>query len=310
MARRVMQAQQITERLMSDVALSFEFFPPRSVEATFRLHDAVRALVPLGPKFVSVTYGAGGSTRRLTGEAVAAIAARAEVPVAGHLTCVGASRAETLEVAEGYGAAGVRDIVALRGDAAEGDEGFRPHPDGFADSPSLVAALADRGFRVHVGAYPERHPDAASDTADVEWLKRKVDAGAASAITQFFFEAETFLRFRDRCAAAGIAVPIVPGLLPIQSFAKARRFAERCGASIPADLAEAYRCAARDDDTGERERLLSTAVTAELASDLIAEGVDHLHFYTLNDAALPLRVVRALGLEPARPAVRALADAA
>ena len=295
---------------MSDVALSFEFFPPRSVEATFRLHDAVRAVAPLSPDFVSVTYGAGGSTRKLTGEAVAAIASTSGVPVAGHLTCIGASREETLEVAEGFRAAGVRDIVALRGDAPEGAAGFEPHPCGFPDSPSLVAALAERGFRVHVGAYPERHPDAASDLADVEWLKRKVDAGAASAITQFFFEAETFLRFRDRCALAGITVPIVPGLMPIQSFDKARRFAGRCGASIPAELAEAYRCAARDDASGELTRLLSTAVTAELASDLIDEGVEHLHFYTLNEADLSLRVVRALGLEPAQPRVRALADAA
>ena len=295
---------------MPNVALSFEFFPPRSVDAAFRLHDAVQSVVPLAPKFVSVTYGAGGSTRKLTGEAIAAIASRAEVPVAGHLTCVGASRSDTLEVAEGYGAAGVRDIVALRGDAPEGAERFEPHPDGFPDSPSLVAALADRGFRVHVGAYPERHPDAASDTADVEWLKRKVEAGAASAITQFFFEAETFLRFRDRCAAAGIGVPIVPGLMPIRSLAKARSFAERCGASIPAELAEAYRCAERDDADGSLTELLSTAVTSELASDLIDEGVEHLHFYTLNDAALPLRVVRALGLETERPAVRALEHAA
>ena len=295
---------------MSAVALSFEFFPPRSVDAAFRLHDAVQSVVPLAPKFVSVTYGAGGSTRKLTGEAIAAIASRAEVAVAGHLTCVGASREETLEVAEGYGAAGVRDIVALRGDAPEGETGFRPHPGGFPDSPSLIAALADRGFRVHVGAYPERHPDAASDLADIEWLKRKVDAGATSAITQFFFEAETFLRFRDRCEVAGIDVPIVPGLLPIRSFEKVRAFAGRCGASIPVELAEAYRCAGRDDADGALTELLSVAVTCELASDLMDEGVEHLHFYTLNDAALPLRVIRALGLEPERPAVRVLEDAA
>ena len=287
-------------------ALSFEFFPPRTVGAAFRLQDAVRGLAPLRPRFVSVTYGAGGSTRKLTNEAVAAIAARAEVPVAAHLTCVGASRAETLEVAEGFRAAGVTEIVALRGDPPAGTDRFEPHPEGFRDTCELVAALAERGFRVHVGAYPERHPEAASAAADVEWLKRKIDAGAASAITQFFFEAETFERFRDACAAAGIGVPVVPGILPVQDFAKAAGFAARCGATVPAWMAEAFRCAHRDDPTGERAALLSTALAAELASDLVEAGADHLHFYTLNDAALTLKVCRALGLEPA-PSLRAAA---
>lgn len=290
---------------MTDV--SFEFFPPKTVDAAFRLQDAVRALVPLGPRFVSVTYGAGGSTRKLTNEAVAAISRRAEVPVAAHLTCVGASREETLAAADGFAEAGVREIVALRGDPPKGSGAFEPHPDGFRDSVELVAALAARGFEVRVGAYPERHPEAGTDAADVEWLARKVDAGATSAITQFFFEAETFLRFRDRCAAAGIAAPIVPGLLPIQDFAKARRFAEACGAAVPAELAEAYRAAERDDPTGARTALLSTAVTTELASELIDEGVGHVHFYTLNDAALPLAACRALGIETRAPA---LAEAA
>ena len=287
--------------------ISFEFFPPRTVDAAFRLHDAVRALVPLGPRFVSVTYGAGGSTRKLTNEAVTAISRRAEVPVAAHLTCVGASRGETLAAADAFAEAGVREIVALRGDPPKGSARFEPHPEGFGDVCELIDALADRGFEVRVGAYPERHPEAASDGADVEWLRRKIDAGASSAITQFFFEAETFLRFRDRCAAAGIDAPIVPGLLPIQDFAKAQRFAAACGASIPAELAEAYRAAERDDPTGERAALLSTAVTTELASELIDEGCGHVHFYTLNDAALPLRTCRALGIEGRAPT---LAEAA
>ena len=287
--------------------ISFEFFPPRTVDAAFRLHDAVRALVPLGPRFVSVTYGAGGSTRKLTNEAVTAISRRAEVPVAAHLTCVGASRGETLAAADAFAEAGVREIVALRGDPPKGAARFEPHPEGFRDVCELIDALADRGFEVRVGAYPERHPEAASDGADVEWLRRKIDAGASSAITQFFFEAETFLRFRDRCAAAGIDAPIVPGLLPIQDFAKAQRFAASCGAAIPAELAEGYRAAERDDPTGERAALLSTAVTTELASELIDEGCGHVHFYTLNDAALPLRTCRALGIEGRAPA---LAEAA
>ena len=290
---------------MTDV--SFEFFPPKTVDAAFRLHDAVRALVPLGPRFVSVTYGAGGSTRALTNEAVAAISRRAEVPVAGHLTCVGSSREETLAVAAGFAEAGVHEIVALRGDPPKDAAGFEPHPEGFRDSCELVAALAERGFRVHVGAYPERHPEAASDAADIDWLRRKFEAGAASAITQFFFEAETFLRFRDRCAAAGVDGPVVPGLMPIQNFAKASRFAAACGATIPAELAEAYRAAERDDPSGQRAALLSTAITTELASELIDEGVEHIHFYTLNDAALTLRACRALGIEAKAPA---LAEAA
>ena len=288
-------------------AVSFEFFPPRTVDAAFRLHDAVRALVPLGPRFVSVTYGAGGSTRRLTNEAVEAISRRAEVPVAAHLTCVGATRGETLAVADGFAEAGVREIVALRGDPPKGAARFERHPEGFRDACELIDALADRGFAVHVGAYPEGHPEASSPEADVDWLRRKIDAGASSAITQFFFEAETFLRFRDRCAAAGIDAPIVPGLLPIQDFAKASRFAARCGATIPDALAGAYRAAERDDPTGARTALLSTAVTTELASELIDEGVEHVHFYTLNDAALPLAACRALGIEARAPALAAAA---
>ena len=298
---------------MSDVALSFEFFPPKSVEGAFRLRDSVAALDPLCPRFVSVTYGAGGSTREKTRETVAAISGHAKAPVAAHLTCVGASREDTLATAARLRDAGAQEIVALRGDPPEGEGGFAPHPDGFPDSPALVASLAERGFRVHVGAYPDGHPEAPDPDADIRWLKRKVEAGAASAITQFFFEAEAFLRFRDRCAAAGIDVPIVPGLLPIRSFAKVRRFAERCGARIPDEMAEAYRAAERDDPTGARAELLSTALTADLAHQLTDEGVDHLHFYTLNDARLCLRVCRALGLPGSGDgavAVRRLADAA
>ena len=274
-------------------AVSFEFFPPKTVAASFRLHEAVQTLGAYAPEFVSVTYGAGGSTRKLTREAATAIARTGDLNVAAHLTCVDATREETLEVARGFKKVGVREIVALRGDAPDGGT-FEPHPDGFRDAPELIAALKAEGFRVHVGAYPERHPNAADDDADVEWLKRKVEAGADQAITQFFFEPESFLHFRDRCAAAGIDAPIVPGILPIEDFSKTVKFAERCGARIPDWMHEHYRQAERDG----RADLLSIALTAELCSDLIDEGVEHLHFYTLNSPDLTARTCQALGLQP------------
>jgi methylenetetrahydrofolate reductase (NADPH) len=194
-----------------------------------------------------VTYGAGGTTRKLTHEAVTTLHRNFGLPVAAHLTCVDATREETLEIAGSYAEAGVTEIVALRGDAPKGTTRFTPHPEGFADSVELIAALAATGrFTLRVGAYPERHPDAADAHADVLWLKRKLDAGAESAITQFFFEADTFLRFRDACAAAGITAPIRPGILPITSWEGAKRFAARCGAHVPQRLDEAFGIAARD----------------------------------------------------------------
>ncbi|HSF63135.1 MAG TPA: methylenetetrahydrofolate reductase, partial [Paracoccaceae bacterium] len=200
-------------------AVSFEFFPPQTLDASFRLWETVQALAPLDPAFVSVTYGAGGTTRKLTHEAVTTIGRNYGLKVAAHLTCVDATRAETMEIAAAYAAAGVTEIVALRGDAPKGAARFTPHPEGFASSVDLIEALADTGrFTIRVGAYPEPHPDAADTAADVAWLKRKIDAGATSAITQFFFEAETFLRFRDACAKAGITAPIIPGILPIENW--------------------------------------------------------------------------------------------
>ncbi|PRY25473.1 5,10-methylenetetrahydrofolate reductase (NAD(P)) [Aliiruegeria haliotis] len=273
--------------------VSFEFFPPRSVEASFRLHDTVQALAPLQPEFVSVTYGAGGTTRRLTHEAVSAIHSTTELRVAAHLTCVDATRQETLAIAKSYAEAGVTDIVALRGDPPKGATRFEPHPDGFRDSCELISALKASGdFTIRVGAYPDRHPEAASDTSDVEWLKRKIDAGADGAITQFFFEAETFFRFRDACAAAGIDAPILPGILPIEHWANTKRFATRCGASIPGWLDDAFAHAIRDD----REELLAIAVATELCSELIDGGVEHLHFYTLNKPHLTHDICHALGI--------------
>ena len=275
--------------------ISFEFFPPQSLDASFKLFEAVQALAPMGPEFVSVTYGAGGTTRRLTHESVGTLHRNYGLNVAAHLTCVDASKAETLEIAEGYHQAGVRQIVALRGDAPNGVVRFQPHADGFASSVDLVAALAATGkFEIAVGAYPEPHPDAADPTADVRWLKRKVDAGATKAITQFFFDADAFFRFRDDCVAAGIHVPIIPGILPIQSWAGTKRFAARCGAQVPAKLDEAFATAARDG----REALLALAQCTALCDRLMSGGVEDLHFYTLNRPQLVREVVRALGIAP------------
>ncbi len=274
--------------------ISFEFFPPKSLAASFRLWEAVQALAPLAPQFVSVTYGAGGTTRDLTHEAVTTIGHATGLPVAAHLTCVDATRSETLAIAHGYAEAGIDQIVALRGDMPGGGP-FAPHPEGFADSCELIRALADTGkFVIRVGAYPDRHPDAAHDGADVDWLKRKIDAGATSAITQFFFEASTFLRFRDRCAAAGIAAPVIPGILPIESWSGVQKFAARCGTPVPPALNEAFEIAARDG----RCDLLATTLCTELCTELLEEGVRDLHFYTLNKPALSRDVVRALGIAP------------
>lgn len=272
--------------------ISFEFFPPKSLDASFRLWETMRVLAPLGPDFVSVTYGAGGTTRDLTHEAVETLQKAWGVRVAAHLTCVDATRAETLAVAERYRAAGVTDIVALRGDPPEGSGSFSASKEGFASSVELVEALSSEGFRTHVGAYPDPHPDSAGRSADLDWLKRKVDAGATTAITQFFFQADSFFRFRDACAAAGIGASIVPGILPVQSWARVKGFAKKCGARVPARLARDFEVAARDG----RERLFATAHATELCDRLVEGGAEHLHFYTLNRPDMTRDVVHALGL--------------
>lgn len=288
---------------MPSPSVSFEFFPPKSLEASFRLWDTVQSLAPLDPSFVSVTYGAGGTTRELTRDAVATLHASSGLNVAAHLTCVDATRDETLAIARDFADAGVREIVALRGDPPKGASNFEPHPDGFADSCELIAALADmNAFKIRVGAYPETHPEAVNSRADIDWLKRKLDAGASEAITQFFFEADTFLRFRDACAAAGIDAPIVPGILPIENWAGTKRFATACGATIPGWLEDAFEKATRDD----RETLLATAVATELCDSLLREGVEHLHFYTLNRPDLTREICHALGVTP-RVALRDVA---
>ncbi|SMX29062.1 5,10-methylenetetrahydrofolate reductase [Pelagimonas phthalicica] len=275
--------------------ISFEFFPPRNVEGTFRLWDAVQVLAPLDPSFVSVTYGAGGTTRDLTRDVVATLHKHSGLRTAAHLTCVNATRDETLGIAQEFAKAGVKDIVALRGDPPKGENSFTAHPDGFANSVELIEALAETGdFTIRVGAYPDKHPEAADMQADIDWLKRKLDAGATEALTQFFFEAETFLRFRDACAKAGIDKQIVPGILPIENWKGARNFATRCGTTIPSWVDDAFAKAERDG----REDLLATAICTELCSDLIDEGVDKLHFYTLNRPELTRDVCFALGVTP------------
>jgi len=280
---------------MSAPRISFEFFPPQSLDASFKLWETVQVLAPMAPNFVSVTYGAGGTTRKLTHEAVGAIKRNYGLNVAAHLTCVDATRAETLEIAEAYADVGVTEIVALRGDAPKGAARFTAHKDGFASSVELVEALAKTGkFKLRVGAYPEPHPDAADKFADVTWLKRKIDAGATSAITQFFFEAETFFRFRDACVKAGITAPIIPGILPIQSWDGTKKFAARCGTSVPQRLDEGFAAAKRDG----REELLALTQCTTLCSRLIEGGVEDLHFYTLNRPELTRDVIRALGIAP------------
>ncbi len=274
--------------------ISFEFFPPHSTEATLRLWRSVERLAPLAPRFMSVTYGAGGTTRTRTRSAIRTIQDRARIPVAGHLTCVGASRDETLAIAREYGRMGVRKIVALRGDPPKGQGPFTPHPEGFANAAELVAALSREGWKdIVVAAYPEVHPEAASADSDLDNLKAKFDAGATSAITQFFFDVEDFLRLRDRAAAAGIKGPILPGILPIESFEKMARFAAGCGAKIPANLRLGFEHAVDE----EQARLLAISVAVSLCDRLREEGAEHLHFYTLNNPDLTYDICRALGVQ-------------
>ena len=275
--------------------LSFEFFPPQSLEASFCLWETVHMLAPLKPGFVSVTYGAGGTWRKLTHEAVTTIGKTTGLNVVAHLTCVNASKAETLAIAESYAEAGVTEIVALRGDPPKGAGRFEPHPEGFVNSLELIEALSATGkFKLRVGAYPDPHPEAADSLSDVTWLKRKIDAGATSSITQFFFEAETFFRFRDACEKAGIDAPILPGILPIENWAGVKKFATRCGTPIPAWMDEAFEKATRDG----REELLATSICTELCDQLLQAGVEDLHFYTLNRAHITGDVCHALGLLP------------
>jgi len=280
---------------MTTPNISFEFFPPQGLDASFRLWNAVNMLAPLDPGFVSVTYGAGGATRDLTHEALATLTRHYGLNVAGHLTCVNATREETMAIARRYAQAGVREIVALRGDAPKGAATFEAHPDGFASSVELVTALKAEGdFYIRVGAYPDPHPEAADDQADIAFLKRKFDAGADSAITQYFYDIDSFLRFRDRAVAAGIQGKIIPGILPIEDWEKTKRFSARCNAVLPVWMDDAFAKATRD---GVHD-LLAISVATELCSELMDEGVEDLHFYTLNQPHLTRQICKALGIEP------------
>jgi len=279
------------------IQVSFEFFPPGDAAMEATLWQSVERLAPLSPRFVSVTYGADGSTRDRTHRMVQRIQRETALTGAPHLTCVGAPRGEVLDIARRYWDEGIRHIVALRGDAPQGVTRYEPHPDGFAYGADLVAGLrriAD--FDISVAAYPEGHPEAPSAEADLANFKRKVDAGATRAITQFFFDTDDYLRFRDRCVAAGIGISIVPGILPITRFPQVTRFAARCGARIPEWLAERF--AGLDDDPDTR-RLIAANVAIEQVSRLRRHGVTEFHFYTLNRAELTYAICHALGLRPA-----------
>jgi methylenetetrahydrofolate reductase (NADPH) len=286
---------------MSDsVAVSFEFFPPSDESMGQQLWNCVQRLAPLRPNFVSVTYGADGSTRTRTHECVLRILRETDLVVAPHLTCVGASRAEVLGIARDYWQQGVRHLVALRGDAPAdmlSPEGsYRPRAGGFAYASDLVSGLAAVGkFDLSVAAYPEGHPESRGVDADLENLKRKVDAGAGRAITQFFFDTDVFLRYRDRCEAAGIRARLVPGILPITRFPQLLRFAERCGASVPAWLRQRFDGL---DDDAETRRMIAANVAIEQVQHLRRHGVEEFHFYTLNRAELTYAICHALGLRP------------
>ena len=278
------------------IAASFEFFPPKTAEMEEQLWRAVKRLEPLGPDFVSVTYGAGGSTRDRTHHTIVRLIKETSLKPAAHLTCVAAPRQEVDEVIRAYWEAGVRHIVALRGDMPDPDKPYAAHPEGYKSTPELVEGIRAIGpFTVSVSCYPERHPDSPSMEHDLDLLKRKVDAGASHAIGQFCFNNDALARFRDRADRWGIRVPVIPGLMPATNFKGVARMAERCGASIPSWLAELYE--GLDHDL-ESRRIVASAVLAEQVMELHAHGFDRFHFYTLNQADLTYATCRILGLAP------------
>jgi methylenetetrahydrofolate reductase (NADPH) len=279
------------------VLVSFEFFPPGDAEMERTMWESIQRLAPLAPRFVSVTYGADGSTRERTHNTVTRILRETSLTPAPHLTCIGAPREEILDIARGYWDAGVRHIVALRGDAPAGQTTYQPHPGGFAYATDLVKGLRTIGdFDISVAAYPEVHPEAPNADFDLDNLAAKIDAGAHRAITQFFFDTDAFLRFRDRCAARGLDAQLVPGILPITRFPQMLRFAKRCGASVPDWLQ--HRFDGLDDDPDTR-RLIAANVAIEQVHRLQEHGIHEFHFYTLNRAELTYAICHALGVRPA-----------
>jgi methylenetetrahydrofolate reductase (NADH) len=280
----------------TNIQVSFEFFPPLSAGMERTLWNSIERLAPLAPRFVSVTYGADGSTRERTHRVVHRILDETTLTCTPHLTCVGADRDHVLAIARDYWQAGIRTLVALRGDPPQ-DAPYRPHPNGFAYAADLVAGLKTVGnFDISVAAYPEVHPEAPSADFDLENLKRKIEAGAARAITQFFFDTDRYLRFRDRCAHAGITVPIVPGILPITNFSRMLEFAAKCGASVPERLKHRFSDLGQDHET---QRMLAASVAIDQVDTLTRHGVSEFHFYTLNRAELTYAICHALGIRPA-----------
>ncbi|MDB5602182.1 MAG: methylenetetrahydrofolate reductase [Xanthobacteraceae bacterium] len=292
------RASRFANSATAPMQVSFEFFPPRTEEMERTLWEAVSRLAPLAPNFVSVTYGAGGSTRERTHSTVKRILGETALVPAAHLTCVAATKSEIDAVVDTYYAAGVRHIVALRGDADGGvDARYAPHPGGYANGAELAAGIKRRfsDIEVSVSAYPEKHPDSADLEADIDMLQAKVDAGATRAITQFFFENDLYFRYLDRVRARGIHIPIVPGILPVQNFKQMQGFAGRCGTVVPAWLKARFD--GLDDDPATR-KLIAAAVAAEQVLDLVDQGVTDFHFYTMNRADLVYAICHLLGLRP------------
>jgi methylenetetrahydrofolate reductase (NADPH) len=288
-------ASDFPARAPQGLKVSFEFSPPRTEAAERTLWETIERLAPLKPTFFSVTYGAGGSTRQRTHETVVRLKKETGIEPAAHLTCVAATQGEIDDVARAYWDAGIRHVVALRGDSPQGMGGkYCPHPGGYANAAALVAGLRKIGdFQISVAGYPEKHPDSADAQADLDNLKRKVDAGADRCITQFFFEADDFLHFRDAAANAGINVPIVPGIMPVSNFQGILRMAGLCGSKVPAWLAEMFQ--GLDDDV-ETRRMIAATVAGDLCRRLQREGVDQFHFYTLNRADLTFATCHLLGV--------------
>ena len=290
-------------RTPQPLQISFEFSPPRTEAAENTLWETVRRLTPLRPTFFSVTYGAGGSTRQRTHETVARLKSETGIDAAAHLTCVAATQGEIDDVARAYWDAGIRHIVALRGDPPTGmGTKYSPHPGGYENAAALVKGLKKIGdFQISVAGYPEKHPDSQSVEADLDNLKRKVDAGADRCITQFFFDADDFLSFRDKAAARGIDVPIVPGVMPVSNFQGITKMAGLCGSKVPAWLAEMFE--GLDDDV-ETRRMIAATVAGDLCRRLRGEGVEQFHFYTLNRADLTFAICHLLGVRPTHAGVR------
>ena len=285
------------------IGVSFEFFPPNSEEMDKILWESIERLAPLTPDFVSVTYGAGGSTRERTHATVKRILAETALVPAAHLTCVAATREEIDAIVRTYRGAGVRHIVALRGDPADGaGTKYSPHPRGYSNAADLVAGIKRiaSDFEISVSAYPEKHPDSPTVEADIDMLKAKVDAGASRAMTQFFFDNDVYFRYLDRVRARGVDIPIVPGILPVQNFKAATNFARRCGASVPAWIADRFQGLENDSAT---RKLIAAAVAAEQVFDLLDRGVTTFHFYTMNRADLVFAICHLLGLRPVTPSL-------